>query len=112
MAAAIKAGADVRFLRPEITDKLWNIEQIVRYHAPPGYDFVITSGSDGRHSRNSLHYSDMAVDIRTRLSTPGSFFAEEIQLRIKSDLEKYLGPDYDVVIESSHLHLEYDPDLG
>ena len=67
-------------------------------------EIVITSVLDGKHGKNSLHYSGNAFDIRTWIYTTKEliYFVE--------DLTRELGKDYDVVLESDHIHIEYDPD--
>lgn len=64
---------------------------------------VVTSGNDSTHKEGSLHYQDRALDFRTHDLTPTQIeaWAQEIKKR--------LGSDYDVLIESDHLHVEYDP---
>lgn len=66
----------------------------------------VTSLNDSGHMQGSKHYTDEAADFRTRgLKT--------------SDIERWakvckrrLGRSYDVVVESDHLHIEYDPKEG
>lgn len=65
--------------------------------------FTITSLMDGKHSDKSLHYKGMAVDIRTRDLVGITAF--EIAKRIR----ELLTADYDVVVEKTHIHIEYDP---
>jgi hypothetical protein len=72
-----------------------------------GQEAIITSGGDGKHSRTSKHYAENnlsgmieALDFRT-----WHVDAEEIAAKAR----KKLGPDYDVVVEATHLHVEYDP---
>lgn len=67
-----------------------------------GVEPVITSGIDGRHSRNSLHYSGMAFDFRTRHVPPGDLAA------LVATITQALGDEFDVVLESDHLHVERD----
>ena len=107
----IKPGADVRFLRPEVTARLWTIEQCFRHHAPDEYTFVLTSGSDGTHSANSLHYKGLAVDIRRWYMADGkrTDLGRNTLGRIRNSLAKALGSDWDIILESSHMHLEFDP---
>jgi hypothetical protein len=31
------------------------------------------------------------------------------ELAIRNQIKELLGPDYDVVIENDHIHIEYDP---
>lgn len=83
---------------------LWRIELVMRSYGP----VVVTSLKDGKHSANSLHYSGMAVDIRSKHLT------QEESRKVFFALKNDLGPDYDVLLESEgkeneHLHIEYDP---
>ena len=66
-----------------------------------GTDLVITSGIEGKHSRASKHYGGDAIDIRTRNLEDPSGFADA--------LKRALGDDFDVILESNHIHVEYDP---
>ena len=68
------------------------------------YDCIYTSVCDGVHSANSLHYVGLAVDCRTR-------HLRTAHIRDIADLiEDALGNDWDVVVESDHIHVEFDPD--
>jgi len=93
----IKAGVDISRLRPEIRKKLneiarrvWSIEK---------EELIITSTYEGSHSEGSLHYADLAVDIRRHKN--GHVLRQELRDK--------LGMDYDVVLEADHIHIEYDP---
>lgn len=68
-----------------------------------GQLFTITSITDGKHSNGSLHYKGLAIDIRTRdlVGITAHHIAELIR--------NALGNDYDVVVEATHIHVEYDP---
>lgn len=66
-------------------------------------DMVITSLNDGRHGTNSLHYEGNAWDLRTR-----NIPVKDLKA-VASDLKDALQNDYDVVLESNHIHVEYDP---
>ena len=63
---------------------------------------AITSGNDSKHMDGSLHYKDKAWDLRTNNLTGDK--VEAIAHMLRTDL----GPDWDVVIEKTHLHVEYD----
>ena len=70
------------------------------------HDIVVTSGNDSKHKVGSKHYSDEALDIRTKNIAEPHKFASTIRRR--------LGPDYDVILEdeegpNEHLHCEFDP---
>ena len=68
-------------------------------HGAPA--LIITSVTDGRHSDGSYHHSGDGVDLRTR-NLPG-----EIELAA-IDLRDALGADFDVVVERTHIHVEYE----
>lgn len=68
-----------------------------------GLLLVITSGTDGTHMKTSKHYLGDALDVRTSNLTN-----EQIQM-VKLNLMGKLGSDYDVIRESDHIHVEYDP---
>ncbi len=98
----LKDGVDIRFLRQEIVRYLPNIEAIFNWHAShPDFEFVITAGCDGKHSDHSKHYVNLAIDCRIWHLTN-----EEIDY-IVIDLQE-LNPDFDVVREPTHVHLEVD----
>lgn len=66
-------------------------------------NLVATSISDGVHKPGSKHYEGMAVDIRIwGIST--------IKLKkLVARIQAKLGQEYDVVLEATHIHIEYDP---
>lgn len=64
---------------------------------------TITSGTDGTHSEKSLHYSGNAIDLRTRNLNAGMIPAYIVAMKER------LGPEFDVVLEEDHVHVEYDP---
>lgn len=62
---------------------------------------VITSARDGEHMKNSKHYDGHALDLRTRTLPDPKLAAELLQNKV--------GDQYDVVLESDHIHVEFDP---
>jgi len=93
----LKAGVDISRLNRNIRRTL-NIVNDVFYDN--GAEMVITSTYEGNHSPSSLHYSNDAFDIRL----PVVRIAMVVEI-----LKSRLGKDIDVVPESNHIHVEYDP---
>jgi len=87
-----------------INEPLANILLVVsNAYARVGLDTVITSGNDATHKKGSLHYKDRALDFRTRT------IPQERVAGLVKEIKIFLGPQYDVVLEKDHLHVEYDP---
>jgi len=95
-----KKGVQIRGIRSEMTLALAVIGQIMLDFK---VEFVVTSVVDGKHSYGSLHYCGSAIDVRTRDLTEGQKLSLEV--RVRSSLTN----EYDVVLESDHLHVEYQP---
>ena len=93
----IKAGVDISRLRPEIRKKLNMIEVVLSKYG--NTELVITSTYEGTHSAGSLHYANLAIDIRLPAADGG----------VVRHLKAVLLDDYDVVLEHNHIHIEYDP---
>lgn len=99
-----KPKVDARFLRQEIVKYLFNIEAIFRYHKKNSrYQLTLTAAHDGIHRIDSKHYEEKAIDLRI-----WGFKSSQL-IEIKQDLDSLLGPDYQVLIEETHIHLEFDP---
>jgi len=86
-------------ISPEIQKALRKVDEISRRLS--GHEITVTSIFDGTHSLNSLHYSGNAFDIRiwdyTKTSIP----------ILLSNFRSSLGPNFDVILESNHIHIEY-----
>ena len=93
-----KQGVPVYGLSPEI---LWAAD-VAERTCPK--DCTITSTRFGdEHGWASLHYTGDAIDLRTR-----HLDDNEIKAWV-NELKAVLGDDYDVVLESNHIHIEYQP---
>ena len=93
----VKSGVDISRLRPEIRKKLNIIATLMFKYG--GMELVITSTYEGDHSPGSLHYGDLAIDVRT----------PAMNSKLVEYLSEALGDDYDIVKEKDHIHIEYDP---
>lgn len=87
-------------LAPQIVLALLVAQEAYRKH---GEDVIITSVNDGAHSQTSLHYVGHAVDLRTKHLKPIA------RQTVRDDIAVALGADFDVILESDHLHIEYQP---
>lgn len=96
----IKSGVRLLGLRPEVVLALQVADTIL---ALSGADLVVTSAIDGTHTRASLHYTGCAVDLRR----PAIRAAEIVQ-----ELKEALGADFDVILETDHVHCEFQPKAG
>lgn len=67
-----------------------------------GYDAIITAATDGKHAAGSLHYCGLALDFRTR------HVPAELREKLLAEVKAALGPEFDVILEETHLHVEYD----
>lgn len=63
----------------------------------------ITSGTDGKHKDGSFHYKGEALDFRT------SSMDAEMLKKFMAKMQLRLGADYQLILESDHLHIEHDP---
>lgn len=65
---------------------------------------TVTSAVRPPSGRRSLHWYGLAVDLRIwGLSHPDI---------TRDTLAQRLGPDFDVVLETDHIHVEFDPARG
>lgn len=69
-----------------------------------GYDCVITSLNDATHSLTSLHYAGEAVDLRTRMIP-----TQDEKVEVRDQIKARLTSDFDVILESDHIHIEHQP---
>lgn len=93
----LKAGVRLLGLRPELVVALIAANDVWRAQ---GVELVVTSCIDGVHSRSSAHYTGRALDFRIHnLPDPAKAVAA---------LKAALGEDFDVILESDHVHLEID----
>lgn len=100
---SLKPGVSVFGLRPEMILAVLIVTAVFHEY---DVDAVITSATDGKHSSGSLHYAGCAVDFRTR------DLPESTRTTLAADVRSALGASYDVVLEDTHLHVEFQPKVG
>ena len=98
---AFKQGVRFANLQPQLVLGLLVIHSIWERYACG--TLTITSGSDGVHKANSRHYSGNACDLRSRNLSPTDI------THLVNKFKEALGSDFDIVIEPTHIHVEYDP---
>lgn len=100
----IKEGVSTTHLKYVLANKLNQIALICKLINGVNYVMTITSGNDGVHKKYSKHYVNEAIDIRTR------DMSEHDKILTKIWIKKWLGVNYNVILESDHIHIEYDPE--
>lgn len=68
---------------------------------------TVTCGIEGWHSRTSLHPKGKAQDYRT-WGLDGKQLSRQDKMEIANMIRLKLGPDFDVIIEKDHIHVEFD----
>jgi hypothetical protein len=95
----LKPGVSLAGLRPETLAGMVIANEVFSSLSEP---LTITSCTDGSHGKNSLHFVGLAFDVRTRtLANLVDNLAER--------LVAALGDEFDVVVEPTHIHIEYQP---
>lgn len=95
-----KSGVNAFGLHPRVWSTIILTADII--HQTAGKECVVTSLASGRHSAESFHYLLGAADFRTRHLT------EEEREGVAARLARKLGNQWDVVLEETHLHVEWD----
>lgn len=88
-------------VRPELLLGLIVLSGLCMKH---GITAVVTAILNGKHMKNSLHYTGAAVDFTIPIGIRRSVFVDELIER--------LGDAYDVIDEGTHIHVEYQPHTG
>jgi hypothetical protein len=87
-------------IKPELAVGLMVADGVYRDH---GALMTVTAVCDSAHSPGSLHYVGLAADLRIRDIPP------ETVAKIRERLAAALGPDFDVLLEADHIHVEFQP---
>ncbi len=97
MSMLIKAGVDISRLLPPIRKRLACVSLA---YVDIGEHMIITSANEGTHGAGSLHYANLAIDFGYPVKMDDEFM---------STFKRCFTPDYDIVPEKDHIHVEYDP---
>ena len=100
---ALKQGVDLRGVGTEIVFGAIILDAVFAAH---GAKLLVTACRDGKHMEKSKHYIGDAVDIRlaSRWVTTAN-----VDLAVLNEGRAALGDQFDLIIESDHFHLEFDP---
>ncbi len=93
----LKSGVDISRLERNTRRSLYKVALIF---SEARELFIITSTYEGNHGEGSLHYANQAYDVR---------IPDDSKLRIFAQIQAALGENFDVVLERTHFHIEYDP---
>jgi len=96
----IKNGVDLLGVSPQMVIAYVIAQKV---YTDRGYDCIITSAVDGRHERHSHHRKGCAIDLRIN-NIPADILPE-----IVAKIKNALGMQFQVILESDHIHLEFDP---
>lgn len=96
----LKPGVKAGGIRPEM---IFVVLAAFKASLDFGFDLVITSITEGKHSRTSLHFSGAAIDIRINNMPAG------VPDKVVKRLRASLTDEYDVLLERDHIHAEWQP---
>lgn len=96
----IKPGVDLNGIKPVMAIAYTIANQV---YVERGFICTITSGRDGNHMPGSLHNAGLAIDIRTR-----NIDSLQDKRYMRDEIARRLGDQFDVVLESDHIHIEFD----
>lgn len=95
----IKEGVVLAGLQIEMRPVLKHANEVWKKH---GQELAVTSGLEGTHSAGSYHYFGYALDLRTR------YFSTTERHSVLYELKQLLGGKYTVLLESTHIHAQYN----
>jgi hypothetical protein len=101
MAIFLKDGVSVNGVKPEL---VLGLQIADGYFSENGISkMTVTSMTDGDHSTGSLHYVGYAADLRIWA------IQREHLAEFTEGLASRLGEEFDVVLEATHIHMEFQP---
>jgi uncharacterized protein YcbK (DUF882 family) len=98
----LKPGVSLKGIQPETAIAMFVVDGV--YKRVAGIEMTVTAGTDGVHKEGSLHYVGLAFDSRTKDVSP-----EKLDLLLQEIRTALGGMEFDIVMESDHLHCEFQP---
>lgn len=102
----LKASVSLAGITPEMAVGLFicdGVYERLNFEHNEDHEMTVTSIKDGKHMEGSRHYSGNAADLRI-WNIP-----QPLHSTLTKKLKEALGLDFDVVLESDHIHVEFDP---
>jgi conjugal transfer mating pair stabilization protein TraG len=96
----LKAGVKIANLKPQLIIAVIVSNGVYNAH---GKELVITSCDDSKHGTGTKHGTGNAFDLRI------NYFSVNESVIVANEIRAKLTPDFDVVHEKDHIHIEYDP---
>ena len=100
-------GTSIRGLRPEMVAAFPMIE--AAYLEVVGVEATLTCGTDAKHGEGSLHYVGLATDWRRRSDGASYYWDTNTTTSLVNAIKQRLGSEFDVAVEPTHIHIEYQP---
>ena len=100
-----KKGVSLFGVRPEMVIVFQVVESVYLELAHQGV--TITSVTDGNHG-SIVHGVGCGVDIRTRYDNKRVQWSDSLKADIVNALNSRLTKEFDIVLESDHIHIELD----
>lgn len=99
----LKATVGLAGMKPELVPAMIVANEVF---AELGYYCMVTAVTDSAHVGASLHYVGYAMDLRTK------HVPVEKQEAVRAEIAARLSPQYDVVLEQDHIHIEFQPKVN
>jgi len=101
-----KASVRIKTFTPALLHILSSLEYCDRHYDWLPDEIVVTSINDGKHVVNSRHYTDEAIDVRSK-----SIDTLDNKLLFVNTLKSLLGPKFTVLFEdidapNEHIHIQ------
>lgn len=101
MALRLAPNVSLAKATPQIVIALMVAVPVLEYYHS---DLYVTSFDDGKHGEGTLHGKGRAFDFRI-------WYVEAVlREAMIARLAQRLGPEFDVILEPDHGHVEWDPD--